>query len=93
MKFKIQFFCLLSLSFILCSCNSEKKFPEIYESWNAYRGDFGNNAYSKQSLINVDNVDQLEVAWIYKTGDSKSGTSIQCNPLIIDDNGNYRPKL
>ncbi len=85
MKFKIQFFYLLSLSFILCSCNSEKKSFEIYESWNTYRGDFGNNAYSKQSLINVNNVENLEVAWIYKTGDSKPNSSIQCNPIIIED--------
>lgn len=54
-------------------------------SWKYYRGDEGNNAYSSLDIINKANVSCLEVAWIFRTGDSKPGASIQCNPLMIDD--------
>jgi quinoprotein glucose dehydrogenase len=48
-----------------------------------YKGDKGSTGYSKLDQINRENVDQLEVAWIYNAGFfSNSGS--QANPLIID---------
>ena len=72
----------------IISCNTimeKRKSIDPYTSWEIYRGDEGNNAYSGLDQINRENVDYLELARIYRTGDNKSGTSIQCNPLMIDD--------
>ncbi len=73
----------LLLSFLLISCQQSS--TDEYTSWKVYRGDKGSNAYSKLSQINRENVKELEVAWTYRTGDSKSGTSIQCNPIIVGE--------
>lgn len=56
------------------------------ESWSVYRGSWAGNSYSPLTQVNRDNVDQLEVAWIYRTGDADEGTgsSIETNPLLKD---------
>ncbi len=78
----------LIFSFLgIYSC-SEKENPKFKtgKNWPIYLGDKHNSHYSPLSQINRDNVDQLKVAWEYKTGDtdSRSNTQIQCNPIIID---------
>ncbi len=76
--------CLLMLFVaLLGSCSKREPEPDA-QGWRYYRGDPGSNAYSNLDFINRDNVKNLEVAWIYQTGDTSSGSSIQCNPLIID---------
>ena len=63
----------------LVSCrHHEKKFS----TWKVNRGNAESNAYSALDQVNTSNVQQLKIAWQYHTGDS--GTSIQCNPIIID---------
>ena len=54
--------------------------------WPVYLGDPYSSQYSELDQINTENVDQLEVAWIYDAGDRPEGSRIQmeCNPLIID---------
>ena len=54
--------------------------------WRSYQGGDDRNQYSPLSQVNVGNVDQLQVAWTYKTADidSNDRTQIQCNPLVID---------
>ena len=57
-----------------------------HTSWETYQGDPGSNQYSSLKQINKRNVDQLEVAWVYQTGDNLNKQSqIQCNPIIVDD--------
>ena len=55
-------------------------------NWAHYQGGPGSNQFSTLDQINVENVSQLEVAWIYHSGDGDEGgrSQIQCNPLIID---------
>ncbi|MEO0338354.1 MAG: c-type cytochrome, partial [Bacteroidota bacterium] len=56
-------------------------------NWSAYLGDKHSSQYAPLDQINVENVDQLEVAWKYASGDAdleKNRTQIQCNPLIIN---------
>ncbi|MEO5600187.1 MAG: pyrroloquinoline quinone-dependent dehydrogenase [Cyclobacteriaceae bacterium] len=80
----IQFFVYLSgLFFLMLSCKPKEN---IYTTWAVYRGDAGNTAYSSLDQINKDNVDQLEVAWTYHTGDAEKGnrSTIQCNPIIVN---------
>ena len=83
--------CMITYRFILIifcsigifSCDSRK---DINQSWETYQGDLGSNQYSSLSQINKNNVDQLDVAWVYQTGDNLNKQSqIQCNPIIIDD--------
>ena len=84
-KFKHLFFYTLYVSLVLISCNSDKKPIAIYTSWRTYRGNNQNNTYYKLDQINTNNVINLDVSWIYRTEDNKSRTSIQCNPIIINE--------
>ena len=51
--------------------------------WPVYLGDAGASHYSALTQISRDNVDRLEVAWTYRTGDARKSSQIQCNPLIV----------
>jgi quinoprotein glucose dehydrogenase len=62
-----------------------------YRSWETAGGDKGVSHYSELDQINKSNVHQLQVAWIYKSGDVIyqaepfwGGSTIQCNPIIVD---------
>jgi quinoprotein glucose dehydrogenase len=83
-KIEYIYFCTLFVSLFLFFCNSDKNATVTCDSWKVYRGDDGSNAYSKLDQINTNNVQTLKVAWTYRTGDSNPGTSIQCNPIIIE---------
>lgn len=56
--------------------------PEDGTQWTEYLGGPDRNHYSSLSQINTDNVDKLEKAWEYKSGDSGQ---VQCNPLIVNN--------
>ena len=66
---------------VSCSVDSE----QVVE-WRTYQGDSGRNQYSTLDQINRDNVDRLQVAWTYRTGDQKDDdrSQIQCNPIVVD---------
>jgi len=76
-------YCVLLLCLIGCSTAVESN---DYISWSVYLGDNQSSHYSTLDQINRDNVNELEVAWTYHTGDADpdGGTQIQCNPIIID---------
>jgi quinoprotein glucose dehydrogenase len=46
-------------------------------------GDKGCSRYSSLSQINRRNVNQLQVAWLYHTGDSGKTSTIECTPIVI----------
>ena len=78
-----RFILVIFSSIGIFSCDSRK---DTNQSWETYQGDLGSNQYSSLSQINKNNVDQLDVAWVYQTGDNLNKQSqIQCNPIIIDD--------
>ncbi|HSJ66097.1 MAG TPA: PQQ-binding-like beta-propeller repeat protein [Anditalea sp.] len=54
--------------------------------WNMVGGNVTGNKYSSLDQINLENVANLEVAWIYNTGDADTtaNSQIQCNPIIVD---------
>ena len=67
----------LALGFLAC----EKPLPEgAGADWAHYLGHPTSNQYSTLDQINKKNVDQLEVAWSYDTGDS---AMYQTNNLIV----------
>ena len=54
--------------------------------WRVTGSTPGNDRYSALDQINRDNVRQLEVAWIYHTGDAPPGgrSEIQSTPIVVD---------
>ncbi|CAN5236636.1 membrane-bound PQQ-dependent dehydrogenase, glucose/quinate/shikimate family [soil metagenome] len=57
-----------------------------YRTWSSFLGDKSSTQYSSLNQINVENVDKLEIAWTFSTGDLIEGvrTEIQANPIIIN---------
>jgi quinoprotein glucose dehydrogenase len=79
---------IITVSLIICFCIifSCQQEDHSFQTWSVYRGDVGNSAYSSLDQINLSNVNQLDVAWTYYTGDADSGnrSAIQCNPIIVN---------
>ncbi len=80
----ISFFAVL-----IAGCAKPEPYPineDDYRSWTSYMGDKARTHYSSLNQINVDNVQDLEVAWTFSTNDAipEANTEIQNNPLIID---------
>ena len=59
--------------------------------WSTYGGSPGGGQYSPLSRINRDNVEDLEVAWVYRSGDVSDGTDgtavtpLEVNPILAND--------
>lgn len=77
---------LMVFSLVLSAAACSEKPSDRYTDWHAYLGDTSSSQYSELRQINRDNVDQLQVAWQFHSGDhSESNRSqIQCNPLIVN---------
>jgi quinoprotein glucose dehydrogenase len=69
---------------LLLSCKHADK-PNT--TWSVYRGDKGSTGYSALSQVNKNNLDRLEVAWVYHTRDAREGNSstMECNPIIVNE--------
>lgn len=52
--------------------------------WLAYGNDLGGTRFSPLTQINAANIDALEPAWTFRTGD-KTGIGFQVTPLMVDD--------
>ena len=78
----MRFSCLALTTLLLCSCT-----PDLQNAnWSTYLGDPGRSHYSELVQINRDNVHELEVAWVYDSGELLSGSrpTMYTSPLIID---------
>lgn len=77
---RIATFALPALLF--CSCEKEN----AHDTWEVYRGDIANTAYSSLTQINRDNVKSLGVAWTFQTGEGSkdSWQVIECNPIMTN---------
>ena len=49
--------------------------------WSKYGNNYANHRFSNLQQITTDNVDQLELAWSYKTGIKKT---FQTSPIVVD---------
>ena len=51
-----------------------------------FNGNFTGNKYSTLTQIDTSNVQQLQIAWTYHTGDADTAahSQIQCNPIIVN---------
>lgn len=72
----------LFLLLFLVSCHSKKN----YVTWSQYKGSPESIHYSSLTQIDTSNVKDLQVAWIYHSGDADTlhNSQIQCNPIIVD---------
>ncbi len=83
-------FVIFAFAALLAACGggpaeSVRRAPESgYTGWEAYLGGPGTQQYSRLDQINRENVDKLEVAWTYDTGDVFEGSEMQCNPIMVD---------
>src|ERR1700694_3459342 len=69
---------------VLLTCflvGSGGAFAQNHLAWRDYGGSADSAQYSALRQINRSNVNQLEVAWIYPTGD---GNRYFFNPIVID---------
>ena len=77
----ITFFFLIP---VFISCQNQDRRVGGGKNWAVYEGDFAGSQYSRLNQINLRNVRNLKVAWVYHTGDKSSQSQIQCNPLVIN---------
>lgn len=69
---------------LLAGCGSTSDSSlDTGKDWPAYGGNKYGNRYSPLDQINLSNVQELEVAWMYDASVTKKG-DIQCQPIIID---------
>ncbi|MFA6945913.1 MAG: PQQ-binding-like beta-propeller repeat protein [Pedobacter sp.] len=73
------------LSVLMVSCFSQLK--NKYKIWDVYGGGKENMHYSSLNQIDTSNVNDLQVAWVYNTGDADTlrGSQIQVNPVIVNN--------
>jgi quinoprotein glucose dehydrogenase len=69
----------LMVGFFACKPGADRPAYGSNE-WREYLGGPERNHYSPLTQINAGNINQLQVAWEYHTGDSGQ---IQCNPIIV----------
>lgn len=76
--------CTVLLLLILTGCSRER--GADHTTWREYKGDSHSSSYSSLDQINRENVDQLEVSWIYRTNDlaENARSSMQTNPIVVD---------
>ncbi len=72
------------LLLLMSSCSSTA--DHRYESWQVYGGSKENTHYSSLVQIDTSNVNQLQPAWLYHTGDADTAahSQIQCNPIVVN---------
>ena len=81
---------LVAALLLIVACSRPQAGP--YTDWPVTGGDPGNTRFSSLDQINTGNVAQLNVAWIYHTGDGGGGGGgggggsgeIQATPIVID---------
>ena len=69
-----------ALAFVLAATAT----AQGHRTWQVYGGDPAGTKYSSLDQIDRDNVDRLKVAWIHRTGDARDGSTIECNPIVVD---------
>jgi len=78
------FFLAVCITFV--SCKNDSSAAKDYSGWTAYAGSKEGIRYSSNDQVDTSNVSQLQVAWIYSSGDKDTGnrSQSQCNPIMID---------
>ncbi|MBK5277369.1 MAG: PQQ-binding-like beta-propeller repeat protein [Bacteroidia bacterium] len=74
---------LLLSALLVFSCGNPER---EYKTWEVYNGTKEGIKYSSLTQVDTSNVNQLQVAWTYNTGDADTlnASQIQCNPIVVD---------
>lgn len=72
----------LLIALLCCGCQSDK----AYTTWAHYKGSPESIHYSSLTEIDTTNVGNLQVAWVFRTGDADTvhNSQIQCNPIVVE---------
>lgn len=88
---KVFFLFFITICAISCSqSTSDVSRYETGKDFPVYGGNKAGNRYSPLDQINLDNVKDLEVAWMYKARENMPDSTqrrvrgIQCQPIVID---------
>lgn len=83
-KYLLWAFLVLVSAMLNLSCDFTPS--QTFTDWTTYGGDKEGSRYSALTQINKENVKNLKVAWIYRTGDAdtvNNRSQIQCQPIVI----------
>ncbi|MDQ2863927.1 MAG: PQQ-binding-like beta-propeller repeat protein [Bacteroidota bacterium] len=83
MRIRHLYLLTCTIIMILPSCKPNK---DPHDNWQVYGGTKDALHYSSLRQVDTNNVKNLQVAWVYHTGDADtlSHTQIQCNPIVVD---------
>ena len=74
---KIKNITLGSIVFLILSCDNDI-------DWNTYLGNQSRSHFSELKQIHAGNINLLELAWEYESGQIGKYTQIQCSPIVVD---------
>tara|TARA_B100001057_G_scaffold481741_1_gene556129 strand:+ start:909 stop:2936 length:2028 start_codon:yes stop_codon:yes gene_type:complete len=61
------------------------EYDDLLGDWIRSNGNNSSSRFSNLKKINKDNINNLEVAWIYHSNKKQGGNiDIQCNPIVVD---------
>ncbi|MEJ7682359.1 MAG: hypothetical protein WKG06_31815 [Segetibacter sp.] len=90
-RFSIELKALIvwvTLQILFSACISVHKSKTNYagKNWSDYAGDNTKSRYSTLTSINRQNVSQLKLTWVYRSGDFSQDlkTTIECNPVVVN---------
>ena len=74
---------VVGILLFLAGCHSS---PDRDADWKIVNVNSTGNKYSSLKQIDTANVQQLQMAWIHRTGDMDTAahSQIQCNPVIVN---------
>ena len=73
--------CLILALSLIGACAPDQREAD----WPVYLGDSGRRHYSALDQITLDNVNELQTAWVYDSGEPRGrGSTMYTSPLIVD---------
>jgi quinoprotein glucose dehydrogenase len=83
---RAQSLCIVLSAFLLSVPISSpaQATPDPWRSWPVFGGSADNIHYSSLDQINRDNVQALQVAWTFDSGDQHPKSEMECNPIVVD---------
>src|SRR3984885_9264493 len=83
---RAQSLCIVLSAFLLSIPISSpvQATSDLWRSWAVFGGSADNIHYSSLDQINRDNVQALQVAWTFDSGDQHPKSEMECNPIVVD---------